>query len=48
MLQRSNNLSPLNPQSDMEFLFEKIKMLEQELSDLSFEFRRETNERRRT
>ena len=48
MLQRSANLSPVTQKSDVEFLLEKINNLEQELSDLTFEFKRAFNDRRRT
>ncbi len=48
MLQRSNNLAPIHQKSDVEFLLEKITNLEQELSDLTFEFNRAFDDRRRT
>jgi hypothetical protein len=48
MLQYTSNLSPLHPKSDMEILILRIQHLEQELSDLNFEFKREMNDRRRT
>lgn len=48
MINRQTNYSAIPLKSDMEFLLEKIQNLEQEISDLTFEFKREVNDRRRT
>ena len=47
MTNRQEIFTAVPQKNDMEFLLEKIQHLEQQLSDLTFEFNREVNERRR-